>query len=546
MMSGMKCIIIGGIISTVVCGQAVAQQKTGDTTLRSTTIEVIQSYKPEVKPVPKPEFTPGLPPRDTSRPELTYEVPQQTLYFTYSALPLRPLALGKDTTILSRGNYIRLGGGNLSTIYLDGGISVMSAGKYEAAAHLHHLSQSGNIKNQRTSLSGIEAEGTVHHDGNNWRVSLEGLRNRYHYYGYDHDLFDYGTKSVRQTFTGVSVGLDVKNERPNAKGISYHPFIKGSLYTAERNMSENSVSFGLPVSKALDEQLTAGIGVNGIVTILSTANSSVNSNIFQVTPVITYLKGELKAKFGLYPSLSTGRDLALLPDIELAYRFPNTQFSLSTGFQGRLNQNSYRQLTTVNPYLGNGYDAGVTTRVDEVFGMLSSKLGEHVTVTGKVGWLQFSDLPMFLNDTGDHKNFYVLYDEKINAVSLEGSARYNVANNFSLGVSAIYYNYYKTTFSRVWHEPALRIKSDCSYIPVSGLVITAYATILDQIYTLNETQNVIKLDAIFDIGGGAEYNFTPRVSAFVQVNNLLNNQYQRWYKYQYYGLNLFAGVRFKF
>ena len=93
-----------------------------DSVLKGTTIEVIQSYKPEVKQAPKPEFAAGLPPADTTRPRFNYEVPQQALFYTYSSLPLRPLALGKDSVKLPFANYIKLGIGNLSTLLLDAGI----------------------------------------------------------------------------------------------------------------------------------------------------------------------------------------------------------------------------------------------------------------------------------------------------------------------------------------------------------------------------------------------------------------------------------------
>src|ERR1700759_5696926 len=79
-----------------------------DTALKGSTIEVIQSYKPKVKQAPKPEWEPQLPPADTTHPVFTYEVPQQTLYYSYSSLPLRPLALGRDTTALPFRNYVKV------------------------------------------------------------------------------------------------------------------------------------------------------------------------------------------------------------------------------------------------------------------------------------------------------------------------------------------------------------------------------------------------------------------------------------------------------
>src|SRR5690606_36949854 len=136
-------------------------------------------------------------------PTFKYDVPQQTLYYTYTSLPLRPLALGKDTSKLRHESYLKLGAGSQNTVYGDAGITNLKGKDYETAIHLHHLSQSGAIKDQKISLSGFEAEGTLHAQNHAWRLSLEGVRNRYHYYGYDHDMFDYLKDSVQQTYSGI-------------------------------------------------------------------------------------------------------------------------------------------------------------------------------------------------------------------------------------------------------------------------------------------------------------------------------------------------------
>ena len=69
---------------------------------------------------------------------------------------------------------------------------------------------------------------------------------------------------------------------------------------------------------------------------------------------------------------------------------------------------------------------------------------------------------------------------------------------------------------------------------------------LDQIYALNVAHQEVKLNGVFDVGAGAEYLFIPRLSAFINVNNLLNDRYQRWYQYEAYGLNVYGGLRLKF
>jgi hypothetical protein len=538
-------IAVAGLTAT-----ASAQQK-ADTTLKSATIEVIQSYKPEVKQAPKPVFIAELPPRDTARPNLKYEVPQQTLYYTYSALPLRPLALGKDTTELPFQNYLKLGGGNFSTIYFDAGVGSLRGRNYESAIHLHHLSQNGNIKNQKVSLSGLEADGTLHSKSYDWHLSLNGTRDQYYFYGYDHDLYNYKSDTLQQVFTGVEATVDMKNNRPNKWGIDFHPAVTGYIYGDHYSTKERSIGFDIPLSKDIDTSLQASVGLRGVFTTLSNSRADWGNNVFQITPRLDFHKGNFTGRIGLYPTAGSYYSLLLLPDVEASYRFPNSMLSITGGWQATLRQNTYRQLTGSNPYLFPPSQYPLfyqmrQTKTDEVFGVIKTNIGNHISATARVSWWQYDNLPMFLNDRGDRKNFYVLYDERVNALSLQLSARYQVASSFGVGVNASFYNYYNKTYDRVWHEPGLRLKADMTYQPSSALTLTAYATILDQIYALNELHEEVKLDGIFDLGVGAEYSFIPRLSAFLNVNNLLNDRYQRWYGYEIYGINVFGGLRLKF
>ncbi|MBI3883647.1 MAG: hypothetical protein HY305_05400 [Sphingobacteriales bacterium] len=49
-----------------------------------------------------------------------------------------------------------------------------------------------------------------------------------------------------------------------------------------------------------------------------------------------------------------------------------------------------------------------------------------------------------------------------------------------------------------------------------------------------------------DFSAGAEYSLSKKVSLWLNVNNIFNNKYQRWYNYPVYGINVLGGVLIKF
>lgn len=520
-----------------------AQQS--DSLLKSATIEVIQSYKPEVKRSPKPKFKVELPPRDTSRPDLNYDVPQQTLLYNYSSLPLRPLSLGKDSTKLPFSSYLKLGGGNQSTIYFDAGTDLLKGKNYYTNFHVHHLSQNGNIKNQKVSLSGIEAEGTLNTNKEILHLSLDGSLNQYHFYGYDHDIYSYSSSATLQSFTGVSAIFDIKNKEGNSVGINYHPSVGASFYNDNYHTEESSISFDLPASKKINNYFNVGLGINGVITHLTDSIKNLNNDILQITPNLNYTRGNISVKLGLYPSFGINSSSYLLPDVLIKFQIPKSQLTISGGWESQLKQNTFKQLTSINPYMFDIYQTR-QSRIDAIFIKAQNSFGNHVIGSLKVSWLQHSNMPLFLNDSGDRKRFYILYDGKVSTLSFEGALRYQVANNLSIGGTLTYNDFIEKSYEKVWHEPGFTFKADLLWHPTSSFSFSAYTNLLEQIFALDRYHQTIKLDGVFDLGIGAEYLIIPRLSAFININNILNDRYQRWYGYESYGINLYGGIRFKF
>jgi hypothetical protein len=58
--------------------------------------------------------------------------------------------------------------------------------------------------------------------------------------------------------------------------------------------------------------------------------------------------------------------------------------------------------------------------------------------------------------------------------------------------------------------------------------------------------NSVKRSAIGnDLSIGAEYSINKRFSAWMDVNNIFNNKYQRWNNYPVYGFNVLGGLIYR-
>lgn len=516
-----------------------------DSTFGSTTLEIIQVYKPEVRLPPKPQPVPVLPEPETGVPAQTYVVPPQTLIYQYSSLPLRPLALGVDTLPASPQAYVKLGGGNLSTLYLDGGYAG-SLGKAHTTLHLHHLSQKGKIEGQQLAQSGLEGNISWQQGGYNWNAFLDVKRNQYKAYGFDHDLYPYDD-SLKRRYLGLRAGIELRHDPADpAHGWFYAPRLSVGSYSAKNGFTENTLHLDAPVRTALTEQLSLETGLDLRLHMLNHPDTSFTNNMLQGIVGLSFQSEDLQGRLLLRPTLGRGGMAYLLPDISARYQLVSKHLFFKAGYQSQLLLNTLEDLTSRNPFLAPDVYATEQTRQDEIFAGLEAGIGKHLNLQGKISWLQQKHLPLFINLPYEPRDFGLLYDPLVRAWAVEAGARYQVGKSFGIGLNAQFINYFEHTSLRVWHEPGIHATADVNWRILPQLQFMAYGSFMDKIYAPNATFTIAKkLETIFDLGAGAAYEIVPQFSLFARVNNLLNLKYERWQGYEAYGINIFGGIGLK-
>src|SRR5690606_16133750 len=102
---------LGIFVAGMLCSGSLLAQR--DTT-RS--VEIISSFRPVLKEPAKINFYATPPTADTSKPRLTYDIPNPNLMFAYQPGTLKPLAMNIDTSVaFDNNNYVKLGFGSLKT-----------------------------------------------------------------------------------------------------------------------------------------------------------------------------------------------------------------------------------------------------------------------------------------------------------------------------------------------------------------------------------------------------------------------------------------------
>ena len=540
-----KKIIISSLIF-IAAFDGFAQQKTlvNDTTIKATTIEITQIYQPQIKQAVKETYAPTLPKTENKKPSFEYTVPSQTQNYSYKPLPLQPLAFGSDTTPKGFKNYLKVGAGNLRTIFADAGIGSLNTEKFSSNIHLGLLSQKGEHNYQKQTTAILDGIGNYSFKKAKAAFDLTASHHNFFQYGYDESTQP-NKIAGRQTLSGGRFSAALYDNDFDNNGFRKNAQAGISFYTGNNINSEISFLAKAGADKFMDSNWIGHIGIEAISTQLSSASYNISNGFASLRLGTSYDNKNMLFRVCLIPTIGQNQNSFLLSDVELRFRIPKAHAIIGAGLKGSLIQNTYQQLFLTNPYISQF--SSVQTHNNELFGFVEKAFGHHLTFSGKLSWWQYENLATFLNGPLVQEKMMVYYIPKVNAISAQMGMRYQIGNNISVGGQLLLFNYYNIALNKhVWHMPTTRLNGDFLWNPIPELSLTAYLSYVGGNYALDSALQEVKLKPYIDMGFGSEYIAMKKISLFLNINNLLNNKYQRWQGYQAFGINIYGGVRLKF
>lgn len=522
------------------------QQANAQDTLKQETIDIISTYQPKLRDAAKLNLTASLPGVDTSRPKLTYQIPALNLYFMYQPVPLKPLALGKDSLDRLQNNFVKAGFGNYSTPLIQVGLGSGRNDKLSYGLFANYTSSKGDIKYQNHSNLNILGSGTYLLPTTEINASVGFDRNAINYYGYDHDKYNYGKEDVRQTYTQLTAQVGAKNRPNNDWAFFFEPKAKFILFRDTYKRQENTFVFNIPVRKQLVQDIY--LKAEGVFDLsnFKDGNIQFNNNVVAVHPAVEIVKPGFVLHAGVNPTW-TNNKFYLLPDIVNESHLIRKKVILSSGWISYIDKNSYRNLANKNPFIG-GYNRDmINTRIEEKYTGIKGSLGSHFNYNTKFAAVTWYNLPLFVNDSIDGKTFYTRNEEELRAFQLHAEIGYIQEEKFQIRLSGDWFNYNKQkTEVKPWHLVPFQANAYAQYTIAKKLHLTANLYALSATYYQLPNKDFAKTKAAWDLSAGASYDISKNFNLWFNANNLFNGKYQRWNGYPTYGLNVLGGVMIKF
>jgi hypothetical protein len=447
-------------------------------------------------------------------------------------------------------NYAKVGVGNYGTVLGEVYVTNKRSKTLSYGAHYKHLSSAnGSLMNSGNGHDLLEVFGSKYGKTNTWNGHASYSDDRYKYYGLPqvdsvnnkdkikqhYQLFHAGIGTVKTAVgdrfmynTDIDMYyLSTKRKAKeleliwNAKGIykindTRFALVETSLSNANRSDSSTSNRFLLmvkPTYKLVEEKwdLTVGASVN-------------------------YTTDTLKGSKGLH----------IYPAIHGNYNFIPGRVTFFAGIGGGMDKNTYRTLVQQNQYLGSDVPLHHTSRKLDLYVGSSGNISNKVSYKVLMSYKAFTNQYFLTNSASDSSKFTALYS-KAGLFSLDGGIYYDLNQAWRISANMLYNAWKTDVIAAAWHRPSFQSSIGIQYNLKQKIYFNAEMYYISGLQGINlESNRTVKLKNIADLSLKTEYRFSKTFSAFIELNNLLSQKYQRYTYYQVKGFNVLAGLTYSF
>lgn len=510
-------------------------------------VVITSAFKPSLKTAAKINFTAATPLADTARLQLLYRVPAQNLFFSYQPVPIKPIAMASDSVEpWKNSRYVKVGVGNFSTPFAEMGLSFGDGVTNTVSILATHLSSKGNLafqefgSNKLSVLANFQTK-TAH----DWTANAFFDNSRQYLYGFQPATIPYTKEDLLQRFNTLGFDLGMHNKVEGETGFSYQPKIGFRYFSDNHNANEINLIANLPFTKTFSRVYAFNMGVTADIASYNAPMIpnplKIQNNLFYIDPSFQFKTPNLRLNLGVIPSWDNAA-FKMLPNLTAEASIKETGMTVELGWKGSYQKNGYRTLATFNPYIDRP-DTLWNTRIAEQYLGLKGSLGNHFSFAGRVSFMQFFNQPLFVNTFSDGRAFNILYDGRVEALRIKGELGYRVQEQFSLMAGINITQFTKlANYDKAYGLVPMELSGSLKWKVLKDLQIKADAYFRDGVPYLSKSLVSQKLDPAADLNLGAEFTVLPRLNIWLQMNNLLNNTYQRWNQYEVLGFNVLGGV----
>jgi hypothetical protein len=558
-------------------------------TVKTEIVEVVTKYNPKIADAAKIKKNPTIELLDKSKKKkLNYTIFSAPVASTF--IPKTGVIKGIDVGVKERiyNNYVAAGIGNYASNYLEAYIHNNTRFESEFGLYTKYDGSLENIENTLLDSDFSNFLGSIFYKKEeryfDWKVSLNTERNQYNWYGLPKLNFtENALNSIKenQTYNYFNVlgeidFVDAYIEK-STLSISYFSDIFNSHEVLLNFNTDLDIPVNFIYNRLNNLAIKTGLEfLNGQFASDYANQNTLDFSIFtvKINPEYkTTIRGfslKLGAKiFGSFDMEHRVNNFLIYPDIHVQKPLFKNYLNIYGGITGNLKTNTYKGFTEINPHISPTIFMTQTSEKYNVFlglnGVLSNDLSFNISASIK----DEDDKPLFLrnNSKSDGINntsngiplkgyeygnsFNIVYDG-VKTTSVLAELAYDLTNRIAFSTNIQFDNFELKNQSEAWNLPTLqtsftgKYKNPKWYANTNVFYVNERKDLLYSNVFPSSTNGLETLASFVDVNLNGGYHFNDEFSVFLKLNNMLNNNYQRFANFNVQGFQALAGITYKF
>ncbi|MCK9452179.1 MAG: hypothetical protein M0Q90_10850 [Bacteroidales bacterium] len=388
----------------------------------------------------------------------------------------------------------------------------------------------------------------------------------YRYYGFKTDeypLLQIDKGSISQRYQQLGLNARLSSNETDLGYLQHKIGVQYAYLFDKYKSTEHSVLFDADLGMTFDwfdfeGHQTIGIELDGAFYVNSDSLTSGNDFLVGAMPYL-HLSGafyQLRLGLRLNYQDELNQPLWLYPVIRGNLYLLDKKLEFYAGADGGIHRHSYQSLVKENPWVGSVVPLRWENTLFAFDAGLRAALSQGVDVHLGLRYNDNDNSPFFITDPASAQaNYFTVIYDGMREFTFLVEAGWMPSEKWKVEVAFQFHQYTLDSISKAWQKPAWESGFGVQWMPLerwsfkAGLQLRGEMDALlikKGIQFLNGVESVETIAQATDLSLGADYRFSDTFSAYIQANNLLNQNYMRYYNYPVQGFQLHAGIKIRF
>lgn len=358
--------------------------------------------------------------------------------------------------------------------------------------------------------------------------------------------------SIRQTFTRLAFDGSLAKATTDDASVNYDVGLRFNGYFDKHRSIDKGRDLHVSLLPKVDWKITDRFfaDIKSEFTFSNSMFDSLNQTRFflDFTPTVKFkLEGlEVVGGLKLNSLADTNTHFSAYPILTARYEALPGKLALVAGLTGETHYLRYYDLVAENRYLDRNLDIRPMRDRAHVYLGLDGQLAKYLSYDVRFYTRKIKDQLIYFNPEGGSE-FQMLYDSNFTQTGVKLALVFNKGNKIRAGVTGDFRSFRTSNIAYNFNMPGVKVDFWGAYNFADKVLIGTEVYLFgNRVMSLDTAGAPIEQGITADVNLSAEYRFSQRISIFLELNNLLGNNWQRWYSYRERPFDVKGGVTFAF